>query len=123
MDLIFRGLLFAATGIFGLFGTLVSLCPLQGQDPAFYLFDSIRKAIAGAVPDTSVRLALLKENERAAEQFLSKAEEAGALEDKLMELEAEEVKSKGTVGSLSADAHKPVKAARLTGRNVRGPSN
>ena len=86
----------------------MGLCFRQDRETAFYLFDAIRTAIAGVVPDTSLRLALLKENERAAEQFLSKAEEAGALEDKLMELEAEEVKSKGTVGSLSADAHKPV---------------
>ena len=52
-----------------------------GRDPAFCLFGAIRKAIAGTVPDTSLRPALLKENERAAEPFLSKAEEAEASED------------------------------------------
>ena len=59
----------------------MSLCSRQGRDTASHLSDAIRTAIAGAVSDEPLRLASLKENGRAAGQFLSKLEEARAMED------------------------------------------
>ena len=65
-------------------GTFWNACgpiPRQDRETAPYLFDAIRTAIAGAMSDTPLRLASLKENDRAAEQFLTKLEEAEAMKD------------------------------------------
>ena len=86
--------------------------PRQNWETAFYLFDAIRTATAGAVSKTALRQASLKENDRAAELFLSKLKEAGAMEDDRAVLEVDQAAAR------SAGLHRLCTMVKITEKKV-----